>query len=208
MSGCRATFTKIDMVALRKLAREELVHGLPETGQVGQLCEACQARKQRRSSFSVKAEHRMERRLELVHGDLCGPISPATPRGNKYFLLLMDDLSRYMWVSTIPSKDRAAAAIKDIQAQAEGEFGLKMKALHTNCRGEFTTTEFVDYCAAEGVHRQHMTSYSSQQNNIVEHWNGTVVATARSMLKAKGLPGWFWGERHCVCPEQVPDEER
>jgi hypothetical protein len=21
-----------------------------------------------------------------------------------------------------------------------------------------------------------------------------VVATARSMLKAKGLPGWFWGE--------------
>jgi hypothetical protein len=30
----------------RKLAQEELVHGLPEIGQVGQLCEACQAGKQ------------------------------------------------------------------------------------------------------------------------------------------------------------------
>jgi hypothetical protein len=45
---------------------------------------------------------------------LCGPISPTMPRGNKYFLLLVDDLSRYMWVAVIPSKDRAAAAIKNI----------------------------------------------------------------------------------------------
>jgi hypothetical protein len=45
---------------------------------------------------------------------LCGPISPTMPRGNKYFLLLVDDLSRYMWVAVIPSKDRASAAIKNI----------------------------------------------------------------------------------------------
>jgi hypothetical protein len=54
--------------------------------------------------------------LKLVHGDLCGPISPATSRGNKYFLLLVDDLSRYMWVAVIPSNDHAATVIKDIQA--------------------------------------------------------------------------------------------
>jgi hypothetical protein len=68
---------------------------------------------------------------------LCGPISLATSRGNKYFLLLVDDLSRYMWVAAIPSKDHAVAAIKDIQVRAEGEF---------------TAIEFVDYCAAEGMH--------------------------------------------------------
>jgi hypothetical protein len=96
------------------------VYGLPEIGQVGQLCEACQAGKQQRTSFLAKVEYRAERRVELVHGNLCGQISPVTPRGNKYFLLLVDDLSRYMWVAVIPSKDHAAAAIKDIQARAEG----------------------------------------------------------------------------------------
>jgi transposase InsO family protein len=108
----------------------------------------------------VKAEYRAERRLELVHGDLCGPISPATSRGNKYFLLLVDDLSRYMCVAMIPSNDHAAAAIKDIQARAEGESGLKLKALWTNSGGEFTAMEVTEYCVAEGVHHQHMTPYS------------------------------------------------
>jgi hypothetical protein len=36
-----------------------------------------------------------------------------------------------------------------------------------------------------------MASYSPQQNSIVERRNEMVVATARSMLKTKGLPGWF-----------------
>jgi transposase InsO family protein len=97
-----------------------------------------------------------------VHGNLCGPISPTTQKGNKYFLLLVDDLSRYMWVAAIPSKDRATTAIKDIQAWAEGESGLKVKALRTDRGGEFTVTEFTDYCAAEGVHHQHMTPYDPQ----------------------------------------------
>jgi hypothetical protein len=68
-----------------------------------------------------------------------------TPRGNKYFLLLVDDLSRYMWVAVIPSKDHAAAAIKDIQTWVEGESGLKLKALRTYRRDELTVTEFIDH---------------------------------------------------------------
>ena len=187
-------FGHVNMAALRKLAREELVRGLPVIGQVEELCEACQAGKQRRNPFPAQAEFRAKQCLELVHGDLCGPIAPATPRGNKYFLLLVDDLSRYMWLAVIPSKDRAAAEIKEIQARAEGESGLKLKALRTDRGGEFTAAEFAEYCAAEGVHRQHTAPYSPQQNGVVERRNGTVMATARSMLKAKGLPGWFWGE--------------
>jgi hypothetical protein len=54
--------------------------------------------------------------------------------------------------------------------------------------------EFTDYYATEGVHHQHMAPYSPQQNDVIERQNGTVVATARSMLKAKGLLRWFWGE--------------
>jgi hypothetical protein len=34
-------FRHVNMAALRKLVREELVHDLPKIGQVGQLCEAC-----------------------------------------------------------------------------------------------------------------------------------------------------------------------
>jgi transposase InsO family protein len=184
----------VNMPALRKMAREGLVRGLPAVEQPDQLCEACLAGKQRRSLFPEKAEYRAERILELVHGDLCGPISPATPSGNVYFLLLVDDKSRYMWVAPLPSKDRAAAAIKEIKMQAEGESGMKLGTIQTDKGGEFNSIEFGQFCAAEGVGRQHTAPYSPQQNGVVERRNGTVVAMARSMLKAKKLPGWFWGE--------------
>jgi hypothetical protein len=81
-------------------------------------------------------------------------------RGNKHFLLLMDDLSRYMWVATIPSKGHATAAIKEIQAWVEGESNLKLKVLHIDRGGEFTVREFMKYCTTNGVHCQHTAPYS------------------------------------------------
>ena len=48
--------------------------------------------------FPNTAKYRVTETLELVHGDLCGPITPATPGGRKYFIFLVDDYSRYMWL--------------------------------------------------------------------------------------------------------------
>jgi transposase InsO family protein len=54
---------------------------------------------------------------------------------------------------------------------------------------EFTTREFTEYYVTEGMRHQHTVPYSLQQNSVIERQNGSVVATARSMLKVKGLSG-------------------
>ena len=46
--------------------------------------------------FPRQVSFRAKEKLELVHGDLCGPVTPATPGGRRFFLLLVDDVSRYM----------------------------------------------------------------------------------------------------------------
>ena len=81
---------------LRKMARGHLVHGLPHTEHADELCDACLAGKQRHLPFPEKARYRTQKPLELVHGDLCGSITPATPGGRRYILLLVDDYSRFM----------------------------------------------------------------------------------------------------------------
>jgi transposase InsO family protein len=129
-----------------------------------------------------------------VHGDLCGPVTPATPEGRRYFLLLVDDLSRYMWVVVLGSKGEAANAIKRAQAAAEAECGRKLRVLRTDNDDEFTTAEFVSYCADEGVQRHYSAPYSPQQNDVVERRNQTVVGMARSLLKQRGMSAVFWGE--------------
>jgi len=109
-----ARFGHVNFGALRKMGREELVRGMPLLDQPDQLCDAYLAGKHKRTPFPQRALGRSTEVLQLLHGDLCGPISPPTPSGNRYFLLLVDDYSCYMWLALLPSKDGAATAIQRI----------------------------------------------------------------------------------------------
>ena len=106
------------------------------------------------------AKYHTEDALELIHDDLCGPITPTTNGGRWYFLLLVDDCSRYMWLQLLTSKDEAIAAIKKFKTRAEAESGKKLRVLRTNHDSEFTSVEFAAYCADQGVLRHHTMPYS------------------------------------------------
>lgn len=55
---------------------------------------------------------RAKQKRELMHTNLCGPVTLAAPRGRCYFLLLVDDVSRYMWAVLLHTKAAAVDAIK------------------------------------------------------------------------------------------------
>jgi len=184
----------LNFQSLRKLAREDMVKGLPAIDYVDQVCEDCVLAKQRRTPFPQAAKFRAQEELELVHGDLCGPISPPTPAGNVYFLLLVDDMSRFMWLKLLRSKADTPAAIMTFQARVERETGKKLKVLRTDNGGEFTSVQFGEHCAGEGIQRHFSAPYSPQQNGVVERRNQMIVSTARSIMRARGMPGYFWGE--------------
>jgi hypothetical protein len=105
-------FGHLNFLALRKLTRDDMACGLPAVEQVDQICSGCLAGKHRRASFPHQAEYWVQEILQLVHGDLCGPITPPIPRGSSYFLLLVDDSGHYMWPRMLHSKDQVADVIK------------------------------------------------------------------------------------------------
>jgi transposase InsO family protein len=187
-------FGHLHFEALKQLSATEMVRGLPCLDHVEQLYDVCVLTKQRRLPFPQRASFRAKERLELVHGDLCGPVTPATPGGRRYFLLLVDDLSCYMWVMVLGSKGEAADAIRRAQAAAVVECGRKLRVLRTDNGGEFTAAEFTSYYADKGIQRHYSAPYSSQQNGVVERRNQTVVGMARALLKQRGMPAVFWGE--------------
>jgi hypothetical protein len=194
-----ARFGHINFKSLWEMAAASHVQGMPALEQIDQLCEACLAGKLRCASFPQSVTHRATRSMELLHGDIYGPINPTTPSGNRYFLLLVDDYSRYMWIALLPSKDRAVAAIKHIQAVAEKKSGNSLGALRIDHGGEFTATHFTEYYVELDVRRELTSPYSPQQNGVVEKRNQTVMVVARCMMKAKCLPRIFWGEAvNCV----------
>jgi transposase InsO family protein len=161
---------------------------------VEQFCDVSVLTKQRWLPFPQQSSFQAKERLELLHGDLCGPVTPATPEGRRYFLLLVDDLSHYMWVMVLGSIGEAADAIRRTQAAAEAGCGHKLCVLRTDNGSEFTAAQFASYCVDEGVQRHYFAPYSLQQNGVVERHNQTVVGMARALLKQRGMPAVFWGE--------------
>lgn len=175
-----ARYGHLNFEALRKLAQRDMVRGHPKIDYVNQICDSCLVGKNRRTVFPQEAKYHAEKLLELVHGGLCGPITPATPGGKLYFLLLVGGLSRYMWLTLLATKDKVTTAIKYFQAGVEVESRRKLQELYTDHGGEFTFVEFSEYCANRGIKRLLMAPYSPQQNDIVERQNQMIIAMARS----------------------------
>jgi hypothetical protein len=108
------------------MGRLEMVRGLPSISHVEQFCDTCVLAKHHRGVFQKQSKYHVDMTLKLVHCDLYGPVKSATPGGRRYFLLLVDDATRYMWVVLLTAKSEASSAIKRIQAAAEKECNRKL----------------------------------------------------------------------------------
>lgn len=171
-----------------------MVEGLPLIDRVEEVCDGCALGKQCRHPFPQVANYRANSPLDLIHADLCGQIRPKTLGGKSYFLLLVDDYSRYMWVEFLTTKDEAFKCFKKVKVLAETEGRCRLRAFRSDRGGEFNSIEFKEYCDENGVKHFTTTPYTPQQNGVVERRNRTVVEMARCLLKSKKVPGEFWGE--------------
>jgi transposase InsO family protein len=148
-----------------------MARGMPLVDHLDKFCDRCALGKMHRTPFPRISAYRAERVLDLVHGDLCGPITPETPSGNKYFLLVVDDFSRYMWLEVLRSKDEAFRYFKKIKALVETDREVKLRAFRTDRGGEFNSLEFATFCEEAGIRRNTTAPYSPQQNGVVERRN-------------------------------------
>nr|GEV44241.1 zinc finger, CCHC-type [Tanacetum cinerariifolium] len=185
---------------INKMTRKNLVDGIPRINHAGQVCDACLLGKHSRIPFPNQAKFISKNPLDLVYGDLCGPISPATHSGKKLIFLLVDDCTCFMWAYFLTSKDQALSTFKEFRQQIEMEIRMKLRMLRIDRGCEFTSNEFTKYCKEKGIARQLTAPYSPQQNGVVERRNRTVLSTTRSMMKAMKLPLTFWAKavRHAI----------
>ncbi|KAM0051779.1 putative RNA-directed DNA polymerase [Helianthus debilis subsp. tardiflorus] len=185
---------------LEYMAKKDLVIGMPCITHPKQMCEGCMVAKQMRKPVPKEAHWRASKPLELVHADLCGPITPSTYGGNRYFLLIVDDFSCFMWVYLLKTKDEAFTMFKKFKAEVEQNNPYQVKMLRTDRGGEFNSLQFNDFCQKMKIRRQLTAPYTPHQNGVVERRNRTVVEMTRSLLKTMSVPDQMWGEavRHSV----------
>ncbi|CAI7879016.1 unnamed protein product, partial [Closterium sp. NIES-53] len=177
---------------LRGMASRTLVSGLPRSlpplpPGPAPTCVPCVEGRQRAAPHSSEFPP-IEAPVQTLHMDAWGPARVRGQGHERYFLLVVDDYSRYTTVFPLRRKDRG---------------------------GEFSSELLRGFCRAEGIHQTFTLPASPQQNGIAERRIGMYAAHQINLQPRVSLPEttptlrWtgkvgdasvfrVWGSRACV----------
>lgn len=146
---------------------------------------------------------RSQQVLELVHTDICGPLTPIAIGGYKYFITFIDDFSRYGHVELLAEKSESLSAFQAFKANVELQKGKKIKAVRSDRGGEYyerydetgrNPRPFARFLQECGIEAQYTMPGTPEQNGIAERRNHTLLDMVRCMLSNSTLPDFLWGE--------------
>ncbi|CAI7888126.1 unnamed protein product [Closterium sp. NIES-53] len=103
--------------------------------------------------------------LQTLHMDVWGPACVSGQGRERYFLLVVDDYTRYTTVFPLRRKIRG---------------------------GEFSSDFLRDFCCREGILQSFMLLDFPQQNGIVERHIGLVMEVARTSMIHAAAPHFLW----------------
>ena len=181
---------------IKKMVTSGAVTGIFLTTQATTgICSACQFGKLKRQSFPENhfrtyAAHPGD----LVHGDICGPMSQPSKGGSVYFVLYQDDSTGYRFVFCITRKSEVLTCFQKVFKTILRDTSRTISTLRTDRGGEFCSTAFSAYLSENNIRRELTTSYTPEQNAVVERANRTIMEGVRSSLYYSQLPMSFWAE--------------
>lgn len=153
-------FGHLNFKGLRTLFYKKMVKGLPPILVSSKLCTDCMVGKQHREFIPKKSLWRASQRLQLVHADICGPITPESNSQKRYIITFIDDYSRKVWTYFLNAKSEAFVMFKKFKSLVEKETRKFICCLRTNRGREFTSLEFNKFCSSNGISRQLTTAYT------------------------------------------------
>ena len=114
----------IDVKRMKKLHTDGLLESLDYES--FDTCEPCLMGKMTRTPFSRTME-RVTDLLEIIHTDVCGPMSVETHGGYHCFLTFTDDLSIYVYIYLMKHKSETFEKFKEFQSEVENHRNKKNK---------------------------------------------------------------------------------
>ncbi|CAI7791629.1 unnamed protein product [Closterium sp. NIES-54] len=187
---------------LRGMASRVLVSGLPRSlpplppGPVP-TCVPCVEGRQRAAPHSSEFPP-TEAPLQTLHMDMWGLARVRGQGHERYFLLVVDDYSRYTTVFPLRSKGEVTEVLIDwiraARLQLREHFGsdFPVLRLHSDRGKEFSSDLLRAFCRAEGIRQTFTLPASPQQNGIAERRIGMVMDVARTSMIHAAAPHLLW----------------
>ncbi|CAI7862214.1 unnamed protein product [Closterium sp. NIES-53] len=136
--------------------------------------------------------------LQTLHLDVWGPARVRGQGHERYFLLVVDDYTRYTTVFPLRAKGEVSdvlipwirAARLQLRERFQSDFSVLR--LHSDRGGEFSSDLLAAYCAEHGIRQTFTLPASPQQNGVAERRIGLVMQIAHTSLIHAAAPHFLW----------------
>jgi transposase InsO family protein len=115
-----------------------------------------------------------------------------TEGGQRYFMTMIDDASRYCYVYLLKTKEETLNYFKTYKAEVKNQLEKKIKRFRSDHGGEYFSNEFDLFCAEHDIIHERTLPYSPQSNGVAERKNHTLIDLVNSMLDTIGLSKAWW----------------
>ena len=110
-------------------------------------CNTCHYAKHKKLPFPSSNSH-ASHNFDLLHIDIWGPCSKPSMHGHRYFLMIVDDYSRFTWIHLMHTKAETRHIIMNFIASIETQYNGKVKIIRSDNGAEFLMH---NYYASKGI---------------------------------------------------------
>ena len=115
------------------------VSGIPEIQEKHEgIFKGCVQGKNAKKTFP-NSENKAKGILEIVHSDVCGPMSSNSRSRYVYYVSFIDDFSRKTWIYFLKGKNEVFNKFKEFKALVENHTERNIKTLQSDNGKEFTS---------------------------------------------------------------------
>ncbi|KAB2617403.1 hypothetical protein D8674_013272 [Pyrus ussuriensis x Pyrus communis] len=115
--------------------------------------------------------------FDRIHLDVWGPSSVKYIERYRFYVVFVDDCTRYMWIFPLYNKSEVFSIFVKFYKFIEVQFGVQIKSLQLDGGGEFVSNTFKEFMQSKGMVHRISCPYTPQQNGLVERRHRHIMAS-------------------------------
>jgi hypothetical protein len=124
-------------------------------------CDACQAGKSKHLPFHLSSRISTHV-LELVHCDIWGSSPTVTTSGYRYYIIFIDDYSRYCWLYPMKRRSDSLACFTSFKNMGENQFNQRLQLFQCDGAKELVEGIFCSFLDANSISLRVSCPHTSQ----------------------------------------------